>query len=76
MPGLGFLARAGSSPTQQKSKPTLLLLIKVISDEATWSYICDKKKKKKQDVFVKHECPRNGHFLRNVTSIFDLDPCR
>ena len=30
----------------------------------------------KQDVFVKHECPRNGHFLRNVTFIFDLDLCR
>ena len=30
----------------------------------------------KQDVFVKHECPRNGHFLRNVTLIFDLDFCR
>ena len=26
-----------------------------------------------QDVFVKHECTRNGHFLRNVTFIFDLD---
>ena len=24
-----------------------------------------------QDVFVKHECPRTGHFLRNVTFIFD-----
>ena len=30
----------------------------------------------KQDVFVKQECPRNGHFLRNVTFIFDLDLCR
>ena len=29
-----------------------------------------------QDVFVKHECPLNGHFLRNVTFIFDLDLCR
>ena len=29
-----------------------------------------------QDVFVKHEWPRNGHFLRNVTFIFDLDLCR
>ena len=28
----------------------------------------------KQDVFVKHECPQNGHFLRNVIYIFDL--CR
>ena len=27
------------------------------------------KKKKKQDVLVKHEYPRNGHFLRNVTNI-------
>ena len=30
----------------------------------------------KQDVFVKHECPRNRHFLRNVTFIFDPDLCR
>ena len=30
----------------------------------------------KQDVFVKHECPRHGHSLRNVTFIFDLDLCR
>ena len=30
----------------------------------------------KKNVFVKHECPRNGHFLRNVTFIFDLDLCR
>ena len=29
-----------------------------------------------QDEFVKHECPLNGHFLRNVTFIFDLDLCR
>ena len=35
-----------------------------------------KPKQKRQDVFVKHECPRNGHFLRNVTIIFDLDLCR
>ena len=35
-----------------------------------------KKNPKKQDVFVKHECPRNGHFLRNVTFMFDLDLCR
>ena len=27
----------------------------------------------KQDVLVEHYCPRNGHFLRNVTLIFDLD---
>ena len=33
----------------------------------------EKKNKKKQDVFVKHQCPQNGHFLRNVTLIFDLD---
>ena len=32
--------------------------------------------KDKQDVFVKHECPRNGQFLRNVTFIFHLDLCR
>ena len=30
----------------------------------------------KQDVFVKHECPRNGHFLSNITFIFDLELCR
>ena len=30
----------------------------------------------KQDMFVKHECPQNSHFLRNVTFIFDLDLCR
>ena len=30
----------------------------------------------KQDVFVTHECPRNSHFLRNVTFIFELDLCR
>ena len=29
--------------------------------------------KLQQDVFVKQECHRNGHFLRNVTFIFDLD---
>ena len=32
--------------------------------------------KDKQDVFVKQECPRNGHSLRDVTFIFDLDLCR
>ena len=31
---------------------------------------------KKQDVFVKHQCPRNTHLLRNTTLIFDLDLCR
>ena len=34
------------------------------------------KQKKKQDVFVKHKCHRNGHFLTNVNFIFDLDLCR
>ena len=32
--------------------------------------------KSEQDMFVKHECARNGHFLRDVTFIFDLDLCR
>ena len=32
-----------------------------------------KQKKKNQDVFVKHECPPNVHFLKIVTFIFDLD---
>ena len=29
-----------------------------------------------QDAFVKHECPRKDHLLRNATFIFDLDLCR
>ena len=33
-------------------------------------------KKKEQDLFVKHECPQSGHFLRNVAFIIDLDLCR
>ena len=32
--------------------------------------------KLKQDVFVKHLCPRNANLLRNTTLIFDLDLCR
>ena len=43
-----------------------------------WSYFSqyNLEMRNKQDVFVKLECPRNGHFLRNVTFIFDLDLCR
>ena len=33
---------------------------------------CTALDKIEQDVFVKHYCPTNGHFLRNVTLIFDL----
>ena len=38
--------------------------------------ICPQKKinvSEIQDVFVKHECPCNSHFLKIVILIFDLD---
>ena len=31
-----------------------------------------KKNPKKQDVYVKHLCPRNTHFLRNMNLILTL----
>ena len=50
-----------------------------LSKSQTTLSLVDRKKKRtkqKQDVFIKQECPRNSHFLRNVTFKFDLDLCR
>ena len=45
------------------------------SSASATSSAVDVKPTKKQDVFVKYECPHKGHifFFFNVTFIFDLD---
>ena len=59
----------GHSHEKTKRKAKKILFQKIAAKK-----IFEKKKTKKH-VFVKYECPRNTHLMRNTTLILDLDLC-